>query len=424
LAPKQFPGNVPTVVRSIDGALTLPATKAEIYGKEIAFEAPFQNIGFWHDISDHVIWTVQLDVAGRFDVYLDYACADNSAGNIFRLEGTEPAVRRKVAGTGGWDKYRLDKIGTVELPAGFQRLTLRPDAQLKGALMDLRAVYLVPPGQTPKTAVETSEPAALARMILDDKIPAAKRQTLVNDNLDRADEVLAALVADLKPSTPEEYRRIPWIWRVAIAAGKKNDPAQLGRILRLALPKTGEPLYDWQAVVLGGGLINGVSQQGAWPAERFQEILKDKSDFAQRWRDALAQASVMADNAKVPTGTRYDALRMLALDTWQCGGRQLAKYLAKGTHAELQMGAVSGLGDMKIAEATKPLLAALPDLPPQNRRLAVDALLRTDDRITALLDALEKGEVQKALLSEAQVQSLLHLQDEPLRKRARGLFKK
>ena len=88
--------------------------------------------------------------AGRFDIYLDYACADNSAGNLFRLEGTEPAVRGKITGSGGWDKYRQDKIGTVELPAGFQRLTLRPDAQVNGALMDLRALYLVPPGQAPK----------------------------------------------------------------------------------------------------------------------------------------------------------------------------------------------------------------------------------------------------------------------------------
>jgi len=27
------------------------------------------------------------------------------------------------------------------------------------------------------------------------------------------------MVADMKPDAKEEYRRIPWIWRVAVAAG-------------------------------------------------------------------------------------------------------------------------------------------------------------------------------------------------------------
>ena len=41
-------------------------------------------------------------------------------------------------------------------------------------------------------------------------------------------------------------------------------------------------------------------------------------------------------------GTRYDALRMIALDAWEKGSERLAKYLGKDAHAELQMGAVSG----------------------------------------------------------------------------------
>ena len=66
---------------------------AEIFGGDITFETPFQNIGCWHDAQDHAAWTVQLDKEGRFDVYLDYACDNPSAGNRFVLEGAQPTLR-------------------------------------------------------------------------------------------------------------------------------------------------------------------------------------------------------------------------------------------------------------------------------------------------------------------------------------------
>jgi hypothetical protein len=54
----------------------------------------------------------------------------------------------QVAGTSGWDKYRQQKIGLAILTAGTHRIVLRPDAgEIHGALLDLRAVYLVPEGK-------------------------------------------------------------------------------------------------------------------------------------------------------------------------------------------------------------------------------------------------------------------------------------
>ena len=84
-------------------------------------------------------------------MYLDYACANDTDGRPFALEGAEPTLRGTVAGTGGWDRYTLVKLGTVKLPAGAGRLTLRPDAVIRGALMDLRTLYLVPVGTKPRT---------------------------------------------------------------------------------------------------------------------------------------------------------------------------------------------------------------------------------------------------------------------------------
>jgi putative membrane-bound dehydrogenase-like protein len=148
--PKVFPGNKPEVVKPVAGALALLATNGEIRGGEICFEEPFRNVGCWHGIKDQVAWNVQVEKEGRYDVWLDWACHDDSAGNAYVLEGTRPALAGKVAGTGGWDRYRQEKVGTTTLAAGLQRLVLRPAGPvLRGALLDLRGIHLVPEGQKP-----------------------------------------------------------------------------------------------------------------------------------------------------------------------------------------------------------------------------------------------------------------------------------
>jgi putative heme-binding domain-containing protein len=147
--PKQCAGNEPAVVRPVRGVLKLLATNAAIYGNQIVFEEQFHNIGHWHGVDDHLVWTVEVDKAGAYDVWLDWACDDGVAGNPYVLEGVRPPVRGKVSGTGGWDKYRQEKIGTVDLAAGSARLTFRPDGSLRVALLDLRGLYLVPRGQKP-----------------------------------------------------------------------------------------------------------------------------------------------------------------------------------------------------------------------------------------------------------------------------------
>jgi putative membrane-bound dehydrogenase-like protein len=146
--PKSLSGNKPALVRSENGSLRLLATNAEIHGGDITFESTYQNIGCWHDVQDHAVWMVQLEKAGRFEVSLDFACDDASAGNRFILEGGQPSLCGQVFGTGGWDKYRQQKIGILSLGAGNHRIVIRPDGgSLKGALLDLRGVYLIPDKQ-------------------------------------------------------------------------------------------------------------------------------------------------------------------------------------------------------------------------------------------------------------------------------------
>ena len=243
--------------------------------------------------------------------------------------------------------------------------------------------------------------------------------------LARAPDVIRAMTADLPANdAKEEYRRIPWIWRVAIAASRGDDAKVLAGLVDVSLPKKGEPLRDWQAVVLGGGVINGLSLEGKWPGKRLAELRRDNPELEKRWAETLKLAHAMADDEKVPTGTRYDALRIVALDDWKDAEPRLTKYLAKTANAELQQGAVSGLVDVEDHGAAALLLKAMPDLTAGNRKFALEGLLRTPARAIALLDSIEKGTVQQEWLEKAHRDALLRHADDGVRSRSAKVLAK
>ena len=132
----------------------------------------------------------------------------------------------------------------------------------------------------------------------------------------------------------------------------------------------------------------------------------------------------MADDEKINTGTRYDALRIVALDDRPAAFEQLKKYLPKGTHDELQMGAISGLSDVDSKEVPRLLLDNLGHFNEENRALALSALVRKDLRAELLLDAIADGRVKAELLSTPQKNALLESKNNAIRERATKLLGK
>ncbi|SIN82553.1 hypothetical protein SAMN05444166_1126 [Singulisphaera sp. GP187] len=264
----------------------------------------------------------------------------------------------------------------------------------------------------------TDSSRAIARKILDDSLPQAEREALVAQHPETSAELIVAMVEDLTPGTDEEYRRIPWIWRVAIAGGRRNDVKELAQLLDASLPAPSARLDDWRAVVIGGGLINGVSLEDVWPAVRFEQVLAGRPDLMPRWREAIKLASVMADDDKIKTGTRYDALRMLGVEPWDRSGAQLFRYLVKGVHPELQQGGVSGLADVPTPCAGPALLSGMNHYSPHVQNFALDALLRDEGRVSALLDAVAEGRLAKSKLGAKRIATLVNYPQEDLKRRA------
>ena len=401
--PKKLQGNRPhTVVQNANGTIHLAAASAAVYGPSLTFESEFGNLGFWNNSSDHAVWTFHVDRPTKFSLSLDWACADDSAGNTYQIRVDNITFRAVVGTTGSWANYRSLFLRELTLQAGDHRLDMSPAGPVNGALADVRSIAL-----TPSTAgLHAGEPppsvgaADLARQIVDDSKPPSEREAIIGQHPELASELIAMMAQGLVAGDAEEYRRIPWIWRVAISLGRRNQEVEIRRLLKIALPRDGEPLAHWQAVAIGGGVINGITQSGAWPGERIEGLLRDDSHLFDRWRKALDLASTMADSDAVRTGTRYDALRMLGVDSWDRRGAQLSRYLGQGVDAELQQGAVSALGDMQAMEAAHALISGLKHATPNNRKLVIEALLRDDCRRDALLGCVENRVVTAAELGD------------------------
>ncbi len=142
---KEFPGNKPqTQTPNKDGIFRLLPASAAIYGPTIVLEEKYGNLGFWSSADDHAIWTLDAPKAGRFDVWIYYACENGSAGNTLELQIGKSKLPHKIAGTGSWDDYRGEKIGALELTAGPQELIVRGAGKIRGALIALKKVELSP----------------------------------------------------------------------------------------------------------------------------------------------------------------------------------------------------------------------------------------------------------------------------------------
>lgn len=245
-------------------------------------------------------------------------------------------------------------------------------------------------------------PATIAATLLDERVDRATRDAMARDAAPRAREVVLALVDGLPADDTEEYRRIPWIWRVAVATGRSGDDAALMYLLDASMPAEDEPLRDWQAVVIGGGIVMGLSQAGEWPRDVITPWLGVNQKRAARWARVLDLSSRMADDARVRSGTRFDALRVLGASTWDAVGEQLLRYLGPEVDAELQWGAIGAISDIEDPRADQALVGHLAQFAAKNRPHAVAALMRTDARRQLLRDGLRHGLVPRSWLTPAQ----------------------
>jgi hypothetical protein len=99
----------------------------------------------WFNVEDQAEWNVQVRKNGKYDVYLEWSVSDAEAGKPFVFEAGNKKLEGKIGKTGSWFTYKKEKIGTISLKSGLQKMVFKSNSNsAKGAVLDLRQVVLVP----------------------------------------------------------------------------------------------------------------------------------------------------------------------------------------------------------------------------------------------------------------------------------------
>ena len=124
------------------GLFRLAAGDADHLGEKLQMDETHHGLSA--DKSDHGMWNVTVPKAGIYQVEIEYGCEDKSAGSSYAVVAGDEKVSGKVAGTGGWKKFKAEKVGELKLGEGRQTIRLEASEITDRAAMNLREIRIKP----------------------------------------------------------------------------------------------------------------------------------------------------------------------------------------------------------------------------------------------------------------------------------------
>ena len=135
------------IAQAEDGTVVLKASDAVVRGTNARYESGGgkDNIGYWTNSDDYVIWRFKIIKSGTFDAQVTFACAAGSGGSEYTLSVAKQKISGKVKNTGSWTNFDTEKVGTLKIEKpGTYNLSVKPETMPSGAVMNLKSVTLVP----------------------------------------------------------------------------------------------------------------------------------------------------------------------------------------------------------------------------------------------------------------------------------------
>ncbi len=157
----QLMSEVTAVEASGDGSIYLPACMATTVGEKIRFEPQtFKNtVGYWVGKHDVAHWPLVVSRPGSYNVAVLQGCGKDQGGSRARiklsdkfegqsLEDQSLAVQSlefEVLETGHFQNFQWRHLGVLQVAqAGPHTLSIEPIEIKRDALVDIRAIHLIP----------------------------------------------------------------------------------------------------------------------------------------------------------------------------------------------------------------------------------------------------------------------------------------
>ncbi len=296
------------------------------------------------------------------------------------------------------------------------------DARLRLKLLaraddgDLRVRY-----QLAFSLGEISDPAvsaALAKILKRDAADPWVRMAVFSSLAHGAGSVFTELTADKSWRATPEGREV--LHALARYIGRQNQREDLDAVLPVLESLPADDLATSAAIVRG--LSEGMARQSGTLESKLSAVAGDEA--VKILRGMLATARTVATDEGRPTGERVEAIRLLALDTFDGGGGILTGLVSNRQPQEVQSAAIATLGGFSDSSIATTLIAAWPTLSPRLRSEAAEALFARTERLDALLAAAELGEIMISDFEPARLQGLAQHPSDATRRRAEPLLAK
>lgn len=120
-----------TDAAAADKPIKLKAQKAKLVsggGEGIRMEDG-GNVGYWGNLNDQIVWTLEIPEDGDYVVSVQYSVAENFANATVKVTvGDQVLPDWTVVSTGTWGSYKNVDLGTLTLKAGSYPVTMQATA--------------------------------------------------------------------------------------------------------------------------------------------------------------------------------------------------------------------------------------------------------------------------------------------------------
>lgn len=252
--------------------------------------------------------------------------------------------------------------------------------------------------------------------------------------------LLKLVVQNFKQEVPA-YASI--VERLTTMIGGSGDPGTIRQIIREASLADHQTPKGWEAPALEGLALGLEKRKISFALPKEQHLLI--RTFFEHPSPALRTASLNmlkvtgmhsdvqaksamekavsnAENLKLSEEKRVEAIQFLALDNPAVHASLLKSLMIPQEQQSVQLAALNTLSLIPDQTVTDYVLLQWPALTPAIRNASINTFLSSHERVTALLDAIDSGRVQKASVSFYQGVRLMTQRDEKIRRRARSMF--